>query len=109
MIFLYSTGKKIGNVNNRQSDGNLFPADVIQKVWEKAQTVEGQDPSRVRKDWCGPVIRRDMFGHTSATLSYGWEIDHIKPVALGGPDDILNLQPLQWENNRHKGNAYPQW
>ncbi len=40
-------------------------------------------------------------------VQYGWEIDHIKPVALGGSDDLSNLQPLQWENNRTKGDEYP--
>ena len=37
----------------------------------------------------------------------GWEIDHIKPVARGGSDDLSNLQPLYWETNRNKGDQYP--
>jgi 5-methylcytosine-specific restriction endonuclease McrA len=41
------------------------------------------------------------------TSTYGWEIDHIKPVAKRGGDEITNLQPLQWENNRRKGDDYP--
>lgn len=24
-------------------------------------------------------------------------------------DDLSNLQPLQWENNRHQGDNYPDW
>ena len=38
---------------------------------------------------------------------YGWEIDHLKPVVLGGTDDIENLNALQWQNNRSKGDDYP--
>ena len=34
---------------------------------------------------------------------------YIQPVALGGPDTIWNLQPLQWKNNRHKSDNYPNW
>jgi 5-methylcytosine-specific restriction endonuclease McrA len=40
---------------------------------------------------------------------YGWEIDHIRPVSDGGADDLENLQPLQWENNRYKSDNWPQW
>ena len=37
------------------------------------------------------------------------EIDHIKPVSQDGGDELSNLQPLQWENNRHKGDDWPDW
>jgi hypothetical protein len=29
-------------------------------------------------------------------------------VAKGGSDDLANLQPLQWQNNRTKGDTWPQ-
>lgn len=96
-------------MNNRNSRGESFSADVVQQVWEKAQPVAGENPEYVRKDLCGAIIRRELFGKTSEKLSGGWEIDHIKPLAQGGTDDFLNLQPLQWENNRCKGNEHPSW
>jgi 5-methylcytosine-specific restriction endonuclease McrA len=34
--------------------------------------------------------------------NYGWEIDHINPVANGGTDIDNNLQPLNWKNNAAK-------
>ncbi len=45
----------------------------------------------------------------SDTAQYGWEIDDIKPLAKRGPDDLGNLQPLKWEDNRHKSDDWPNW
>ena len=45
--------------------------------------------------------------HGNRDSEYGWEIDHIEPVALGGGDELTNLQPLNWQNNVKKGDQYP--
>jgi hypothetical protein len=31
------------------------------------------------------------------------------PVSKDGADDLGNLQPLQWENNRYKSDNWPNW
>lgn len=65
------------------------------------------DPNAWRKDQCGAWMNRAEYGKTDS--QYGWEIDHKKPIASGGTDDLSNLQPLQWDNNRHKGDSFPHW
>lgn len=72
-------------------------------VWNKARIVQGYHAAYVRADVCGALIEWERYGDT--TSKYGWEIDHIMPESLGGTDAITNLQPLQWQNNRTKGDS----
>lgn len=74
-----------------------FDQDTIQTVWEKATIVNGYNPNEWRKDQCDAWISRTEYGNRKTI--YGWEIDHITPVAKGGTDALYNLRPLQWENN----------
>lgn len=89
--------------NNRTD----FTEEQINAVWEKAQIVEGNSPDNFRKDYTGAWIKRSSYGDTNSI--FGWEIDHLKPVKKGGTNDMSNLLPLQWNNNRKKDDDYPQW
>ena len=89
-------------------NGNQFSCEIKNKVWAKAKPISDKlSKSDEGKDMCNAFIKYSDYGNISS--STGWEIDHIKPVSEGGTDDIDNLQPLQWKNNRGKGDNYPCW
>ncbi len=94
----------MGRQQNTTSRGGGFDENTIEAVWRKGTPEPNY--ANFRKDVCGASMQRSKYVKTE---QWGWEIDHIKPVAKGGTDDLSNLQPLQWENNRKKGDDYPNY
>lgn len=84
-----------------------YTEELKQKVWEKGRIVNNYNPQMFRKDACGAWIMWDKYGDRDSI--YGWEIDHILPQNLGGPDILVNLRPLQCQNNVSKGSDYPSY
>ena len=78
-------------------------------VWNKGRKIvqngKEYDSKIWRWDICGSIMKYSDHGNTNS--DNGWEIDHIKPSAKSGSNNLDNLQPLQWENNRRKGDMYP--
>ena len=90
---------------NKNIQEKSFDTSTEQKVWEKGRVIPNFDANLWRWDACGFPIKRSECGNTNS--EHGWEIDHIYPVSKGGSDTLSNLQPLQWDNNRRKGDLYP--
>lgn len=80
--------------------GQKWPNDLLKLVWEKGIIIPNYPQDLWRLDYCGGIMNFTEHGNTDS--KYGWEIDHINPIANGGNDNFQNLQPLNWEVNRKK-------
>lgn len=83
------------------ASGKPFDAATIEAVWNKAAPSTEHPPMRV--DAFGALIWREGYANTSS--KFGWEIGHRQPLDKGGGDELENLEPLQWENNRRNGHG----
>lgn len=83
----------------------MFNENIIEQIWNHATQVEGFNPDIIRKDACGAWIMRNQYANRDSI--FGWEIDHVYPISMGGADDFVNLRAMQWENNASKGDDFP--
>jgi len=74
-------------------------------VWAKGKSAAGYNPIFCRRDAFGAWMQYNAHGDTMS--HFGWEIAYIKPVEQGGTNELSNLQPLQWRNNRKQGGGQP--
>ena len=77
----------------------------LDEVWAKAKIVNEDSKNELRKDYAGAWIKRSQYGNHNS--SYGWDVDHARPLAKDGADNIDNWVPLHWENNIKKSDNYP--
>lgn len=84
-----------------------FSDEIRRRVWQKARKEPGYDGDMFRKDACGAWIMWDRYGDRDNV--FGWEIDHIFPLALGGDDSLANLRAFHCLNNASKGDDYPSY
>ena len=71
--------------------------DLKLEVWKKGEIIPEYNAAQWRRDQYGNAISFTAYG--DRTSEYGWEIDHIIPIADGGTDVIGNLRPLHWKVN----------
>ena len=78
----------------------LPPSDEERKLaaWAKAAEVPGHANFRIDCDL--RFIRWEDYGQLS---EYGWEIDHIVQIGIGGSDDLFNLRARHRRGNRSAG------
>ena len=90
-------------IARRQPDNQRreFGALEVALVWSKAKEIPGQDPLSWRADDYGNYLFRSDRGKSDSP--YGWDVDHIVPLALGGTNEIANLRPLRCSKNRSLG------
>lgn len=84
-----------------------LPAETERKIhaWIKGRPIPNFDPTEWRRDAHGSAMRYWDYGNRDS--QYGWEIDHVVPLARGGTDVFDNLQPLHWKNNCRKSDSLP--
>ncbi|OMO69998.1 HNH endonuclease [Corchorus capsularis] len=92
---------QISQQDSSSSNPRIFPYNVKQQCWEKAEKVKGRDPDRWRRDAVGNIVFRKLVGCPGCLCH---DYDHILPYSKGGKSTLENCQVLQATVNRSKGN-----
>ena len=72
-----------------------YDREVVERVWQFAQVIPGNDPEVWRKDEFGAWIHRRDYRHRHS--EFGWEIaDCGYRMRTGG---MATLRPMQWQNH----------
>lgn len=72
-----------------------YDREVVERVWNLAQVIPGNDPAVWRKDEFGAWIHRQEYRHRHS--EFGWEIADYGYRARGG--GVAALRPMQWQNH----------
>ena len=71
------------------------------RAWIAASEIPGYDPLMWRRDVDGRAIRWSDYGDRSS--EFGWEIDHVIPLGIGGFDHSSNTRARHWKGNAAAG------
>ena len=75
---------------------------TIKRFWEH----EFGD-NEVGSDFAGWEVRKGSYAQEGSR--YGWNVDHILPLSMGGTDEMANLQITHIETNIERGNKITFW
>jgi hypothetical protein len=75
--------------------GEGYGPEVVERVWQLAQVVAGNDAHLWRKDEVGAWIHRLEYGNRRS--QFGWEIADFSGERRGY--GVTVLRPMQWENH----------
>lgn len=71
-----------------------YERDIVERVWQGAQVIPGNDPAVWRKDERGAWIHR--MAYRNRNTEFGWEIaDNAHALRSFG---MAALRPMQWQN-----------
>lgn len=77
--------------------------DEKARAWVQAAEIPGYDRFMWRRDTDGYAIRWSDYGDRSS--EFGWEIDHITPLGIGGLDHVHNIRARHWRGNASAGGS----